>query len=268
MARTLKDLIKASGNTGVSGQSFRVHVTGAVTGAKMTDWNISASSYSGHPTELGGPLSGGAYNDATVLSVTNTITRGSRAHNIQRNLLSDYIPVTTSGGGSVLLSAFSSGGTPTGATHAFSATLRGDTVTPTPVYSATGVNAPGSDPNPVLFSISITNGGTAATSQTVNINYAPDGGPYNPTILTTWSYSIMPRTWATTDFDVEWHSNTTYTGLLSTLYEYQASTVPPYPTNPNGLAPNETATAYLRYRRTGTSGAWTNIGAVSYYNPV
>jgi hypothetical protein len=39
MPKTLKALIQASGNTGSAGQSFRNHVTGAVTGARMSEYS-------------------------------------------------------------------------------------------------------------------------------------------------------------------------------------------------------------------------------------
>ena len=81
MARTLLNLIKASGYSGVAGQSFRNNVTGAGTGVKMSDYNLDGWVWdtAGAPTAVAWPYASG-----TSWAMTFTFTEGSKAKLIRR----------------------------------------------------------------------------------------------------------------------------------------------------------------------------------------
>jgi hypothetical protein len=80
MPYTLFHLIKASGNAGTSGQSFRNHVTGAASGTKMSDYKISTANYAGEE-----PTTEFPYNHGEVFNMTLTFNgQGNHAHHIKR----------------------------------------------------------------------------------------------------------------------------------------------------------------------------------------
>lgn len=184
MALNLIELIKASGSSGISGQSFDGHVPGTTSGVKMSDYRISALSYTSYSSE------GVTYNNTAQPSFTITysgnVTRGAQASNIQR---------TTSSAWSVEMWIYSGSGIPTAsivsasAGSTFSATVQIDM--PSDFGSTTiacTTTANGSQPSTYgdiwggSHNYSTTYSGVASMQLALRLTYDPDTAAFNPTL--------------------------------------------------------------------------------------
>lgn len=87
MSKDLYTLIRASGNSGASGQSFKNHVTGAASGVSMTDYRVTGfTSVSGQPNAPGVTT----YASPTTFDVYLTLVRGAKAYLIENLITSAH----------------------------------------------------------------------------------------------------------------------------------------------------------------------------------
>jgi hypothetical protein len=265
MSRTLKNLIKASGNSGAIGQSFRNHVTGAVTGAKMSDYNVDGWSFSAPPTN------GSTYTGTQNFGGSITFTQGSRASNIKRTGAAMFDPTPTLSateptGGSVRVTTNSIVGAATGSSYNVQVKPGYNDVGSTPngdpgwFDGYTSPSNPGgsSAANVTMFGFlggvgAVTGSQTAAWTDL----YVVDIGPYNSSLSVARSIFMNNRLEDTSDWDWEWHSNSSYTALLTATPTYTFSSLP-----------DSAHTFYLRAARIlNFSHIWQNIGAVTFTDP-
>lgn len=267
----LQRLIIASGGVGVPGESFRNDVTGAASGARMSDYRLTAVGFSGEPApEL-------TYDDNDLFNVTATFTRGSRAHHIQRNVSAAWAVSIIGGptGASATVETFTANGSPLGASHSLGIRVRapyggspaisGNLTQPAALEPAD----PDADPWPVRLTFSVGGGGTGTTAMTLEPLYVVDAGAFNTALTDAWPMTINNRSWSTSDYECEWHGNSGFTDLLSTSATYDLTNSALYPSVPEGLFGGEEITVYLRYRLVGGS-TWTEYGgtgAVFYEDP-
>src|SRR3954468_17540838 len=225
MTWTLKNLIKASGNSGAVGQSFRNHVAGAVTGAAMTDYKITALSFASPPTN------GNTYTGTQNFGGSITFTQGSRASNIKRT--GAVYTISPSGmfdtGGSVTLTTNSIVGASTGSSINIQVKAGYDDNGSSPVgnpgwfdgYTSPTVPAGTGSDNVTMFG-SLTGVSAVSGSQFFQWTetYTPDIGPYNSDFSFLRQIYMNNRLEDTTDWDWEWHANSSYTSLLSSTDTY------------------------------------------------
>lgn len=238
MAKNLIELISASGGAGSAGQSFKGNVspTQAVsdmTGFKLSDYLVTAVSWSGYPQEAT------AYSDNHLFNITATITRNPQAYRIQR-LNSSAFAITLSyysgdyGNGSYTVESFSANGSPQGssydvgirvrgpeqtaagsATAVINYTYRGDSGTPlSQPPSTAGVEWSGN------YTVSASNTNIGSSQLSLRIVYDPDVAQFNNTYSTegtsgtsgaTGDYmiNITNAGLIDTDLEVRWWSNQT-----------------------------------------------------------
>lgn len=276
MPRTLLYLIKASGYSGTSGQSFRYHVAGSpTTGTKMSDYNCTAWT-----RDQDAP----GNNGETLLSspqsfvLTYQLTKGSKFSSIQR---------TDSGSVGAFMS--SSGVGVPGASCSLSSigitsTQVGYTLNvaskPTPgaqpasnisswqnptVYGATKwfadysypTLAPVGTAESIAFALDTTSSPGSPGSQVydVDVHYTPDIGPYNSTLTETYHLLMTDRVTTLGDFDIEWSndgSTVASTGAFHTRLQSVAY---------------ENFTVYYRYRYAGSGGSFSSWQAVQWQDP-
>jgi hypothetical protein len=265
MAWKLTDLILASGNSGVAGQSFRNHVTGAVTGAAMTDYQVTGWSFSAPPTN------GATYTGTQNFGGNITFTQGSRAGNIKRTgaAMTDPVPTlsyTAPTGGTFAITTNSIVGAATGSTY---------NVQITPGYNNTGsspagnpgwfdgytspTTPAGTGPDNVTMFGSLTGVGAVTGSQGASWSdiYVVDIGPFNSTLSVARSILMNNRLEDVGDWDWEWHANSSYTSLLSSVYTYTF-----------GSSQNGVTTAWVRAaRKLSFTHIWENVGAITFTDP-
>lgn len=218
MPLNLIELIKASGSTGVSGQSFKGNVLpkqsiSDMTGFKMSDYKISSLSFSGSI-----PVSdAGTYANNSSFTVTATFVRGTQAYRIQRNesaawsigrwgSVGDPFTATITG-----FTSNSSGASHT-ITFQLSAPATGSKSVSTSVNHS-GSQPSGTNPWPVQWtaSIGVGTGGTATIA--VHTNYDPDTANFNQSInnrdnndIPTWNNIPITRgQYTVSDYEIEWH---------------------------------------------------------------
>ncbi len=283
MARNLKNLIIASGYAGVSGQSFRNHVTGSGTGTAMSDYNMGSPSWTNGFTQL---LSGAPY--PTPYTKTDlTLTLGlfnSKADKIQSKNLSNWT-----------LSVISPGSTASGSLNSISwsgnigtlnLTLFGELTTGTPTTNLTrwyqGYTSPyvpfETTIGPPYTCTTLENCGNCVSDCTTSYNvdftfsvngisasgsadsdiylsYAPDNysAGYNPPIYgpgptggSSWSITQNRRDGSIPVVtSIEWATDSGFTNVVSTSTTYTISS--------DHLA---NVDVYLRYKLDG-AGSWT-----------
>lgn len=183
MPLNLIELLKADGKAGISGQTFD-QVTGTVAGTKMTDYRISALTYTSYSSEAT------TYNSTAQSSFTITysgnVTRGSAASNIQR---------TNSAAWSVQLWVYSGTGIPTAAISSasagstFSATVQ---ITMPTDYSGSTISCStsqnGGQPSTYgdiwggTHQYAVTYTSIGSMQLALRLTYDPDNANFNPTI--------------------------------------------------------------------------------------
>lgn len=272
MARDLISLIQASNFGGTAGQSFRNHVTGAMDGTKMSDYLIPEISVDSAPSP------NVAYPKSQSFSVSFTLSNfgGSASAILQRTLSAwslQMLPVsgTTSGLEYRFLSGGAGpgiGGGPGGGAVAFA--VSGAQVGSVTYSGSCRFNTPSSltpaDPERIRFEsfVTTTNPGGAYSIAEFIPSFAPDIGGFNDVLYPTGSglnggfpISSSQRPVDISQFNVEWHGNSSYSGTPS-----GSSTI--YVT---GFIsePGDTHTIWLRTRVTAT-GSWTNYGPISFFD--
>lgn len=259
MARTLKTLIQASGNSGAVGQSFRNHVTGAATGAKMTDYILSAWGFSG-----GVPAPELTYTTSQAFAMNIDHTQGSRAFNIKRT-------------GAVVTESDIS--VPLGATIALSsnntvAASTGSTITVTvgapynPAATAvcnsgwfdgyTYPSAPGDQAaHPVTMYHTLSGAGGSGTQHvTWYLIYQPDIPGFNPQLMTSFDANFNNRAETTADWEFQFYSDSGYTTLVGSSVSYTFDSLP-----------EQISTYWTKARRIGSGGSYGALGPTSFTDP-
>lgn len=275
MPRDLLHLIKASGFSGVSGQNFLNHVTGAASGAGMVDYNLISWDLDqddpgdGGETELTSPQS---------WALTFALTKNSRFHHIQR---------TDSGAVGVNIS---SGGV---SVPGSSASLSSIAITATQVAFTLNVASkpiPGAQPNSTIasyhnpgvwgvgkwfanasyptlpggsnaesieFFLDTTSGVGSPGSQVydVDVHYTPDNGPYNPTLTDSYPILMEDRVVTLSDFEIQW-SNDASTVASTGNYHTRLQS-----------AFGESFSVYYRYRYAGSGAAFSAWQQVQWTDP-
>lgn len=267
---TLRDLIRASGYAGTSGQSFRNNVAGAASGAKMSDYKCNGWAFSTGGTAPDTAPVGGAYDGTQTFDMDIDFTQGSRASYIKRTgAMLVFDPLTSSNGAgyeahvvsqSVVGAASGShvqiSVTPPYATGTGSSITKG---TPWYVgYTNPSMPPAGMGTMQVRFFVQFTNG--TNTPVVVNtqfqFSYTPDIGPFNPTLVKEYiNIPFHKRLDTLLDYDIEYHANSTYTSLAGGGVSFDVDT-----------NPGDSFTYWIRYRLKGSTGSWTNLGSETWHD--
>lgn len=250
MPRTIYYLVKASGNSGVSGQTFLGHVTGAASGVgcKTSDYYLNGATLDQDTPGQGGNVT---YDSPQSWILTFQLQKGSRFHHIQRtdlaaldvNMDSDGVSVT---GASATITSKSISSTQLGFTLNLSSQPRTGSQPASNIAVWTNPGsygdgkwfvgytyptlAPVGTAESIEFFFHTTSspgGGTNVRNYDVYVHYVPDNGPYNPTLI--WHDEILMRDRGTvlSDFEIEWSrdgvnvhgSGNYFTRLQSVAYE-------------------------------------------------
>jgi hypothetical protein len=263
MPRTLRYLVKAkTGSFPTTGQSAKT-LLGASSGDRGSDWFISSWAYGGsEPSES--PAF--PYSDGHSFAMTFTITRGSKASQIQRT--GSVLGITPSGpaGFSAVLTTNSVVGATGSVTVQVTAPYYNNSASVVAGqhwfrdYTYPTEPPPGAGTLPVTMRAQISGAsGTGQQNVAFTIYYKPDtadADQFNPNLTKT--YSNIPfynRPEAVTDFEIEWHLNSSYTNLAHTGASFEEDS-----------DPLESWTYYLRYRRIGET-SWVNVGAQTWNDP-
>lgn len=248
MARTLRDLIRACGHAGTSGQSFRNHVTGAVTGVHMSQYIVSAWQLNNLPAPEFD------YDSGTVFNLTVQFVEGSMAQYI-RLMGTNVISV------SLIDTAF--GRSVSSSHNVTSATTAPLDITVTSRYNPSasvgavshfqgqslGYTPPDFDPHPVQFDASGAGGpGTGKEVVTVHVSYPVDIANFNPPLVSEFTVSMRDRAAELSDFEIQWSSD----GVNNDLGSGNSIIV-------NQSASGQDISVWQRWRFVGTSvwSAWT-----------
>lgn len=269
-------LIKCSAGAGSSGQSFKVNVTGAVSGAKFTDYKFTSWDWNtGLPSP---PDSGVKYDSGHVFTVSGSMTCGSRAGNVIRTGTNlgivgasysiqaegDDVNVTAD---AVSTTAMSASVTVTGQVNPGLFPLTGSSVSGIADYwygtpTSTDQSSPPANNDPV-----------EAHFHAAPVATAPDGGFLdmtwdmvisNPNLGTglfnpsptpmSMTARVNNRGLSASDFSWEWHAASDYSdAALSSTADYIWD---------GQVTAGDDLTLYLRYKFQGA--AWINHGAVTF----
>lgn len=249
----LSNLIAASGNAATSGQSFRNHVTGAVTGAAMRDYFITGSTWGGST-----PDPGIDYGDPqTFNGLMNLLFGHARASNILRT--GNVVVVTDAGSPyGFTVSATSS---VTGASSNTVNVTVGGPYAGDDTAGALGVfDDPGNFTDPGFLHLDgyVSPGTPSYVQCYYQVQFVPDIGSYNEMIVWTFPIKILSHARTTAGIDYEWYNDSGYTSV----YNIGAATI--------GVAsaPQDTFSKYMRWRRHEDSpgGSWNNFGLVSAHD--
>lgn len=266
----LVELIKASGNTGTSGQSFKDHVTGASGGGvSMTSYQLgSMGSYSGTPN----PPVETTYTTPQTWNIVITFSNyGANFSQIRRNGTSpwSFIGVANQTLNSVTWD--NGAGTAT-----LNTTVEGaydaNTLPGLSSFNVwyVGYTSPTQNPNSGSVSVEVypltTGGGSASGWDDYNLQwiYDPDTAAFNTNATTSsFSFRINKKAYPgwTTTYEWEIHSDSNYNNVLGTN-SYTFSSDEAY----------DADVGYIRYRikaayNGGTPGSWTNYGVIHWTDP-
>lgn len=261
-ARTLRNLIRASGFAGIAGQSFRNHVLGAASGAKMSDYRSGGISTSGEPAP-----NGVTYNDNAGFTVTVSLggsARWSYIKNVGAGKFSITPSLSPDGFAVVSPASTVNAADPSSASFSVRAPYNGTRTTSGSVWF-TGYVQPArpatTGPEPAQFYGIVTSDPPTGTSNvSVQMGYWPDAvqDTFNPFMSVTWPFTMNNRQYPTdtAQFQWEWYNNPSYTGTpVSTSPTYSFTT-----------SPGTTMDLWLRTRLVGTT-IWTNYGLVHWADP-
>lgn len=262
----------------MAGQSFRNHVAGAGAGAKMTDYKLTDWSFTG------APVSSTTYSDGASFTIDIDFTQNSRAQYIKRigagmivvaaDIGPDYSGDPVDGmqpGFGVSSSSSSVVGTASGSS--VSVTLQAPQVPPAGYnvsawfdgYTSPNYPVAGQDPDPISFKGSVFGGNPSGTSLVAfNIAYAPDNGPFNPTLYHTFTLTMYKRASDTNPnhYDWEWYTEADYLtygydGVHYVSNNSQYNTV---------SSAGQSQTVYMRAREN-ASKPWVNYGQYTFTDP-
>lgn len=217
MARNLKAAIIASGFAGTVGQSFKNHVTGAVSGDKLSDWLVSAwASWTGEPAA---PSAFTIYPNGQAFALVGTVTRGPRASNIQQLTAARFTAGLTPQAGSpsgysVVINSVTNTGT--GGVFTINVTVTSAN-TGSMVGSVTA--SPGSEPasgDPWSWTLWLDQTGVSGeTDFWLDITYNPDTGGFSAVInnftfngnLNGWPLRLANRGYESSELSFRWWDN-------------------------------------------------------------
>lgn len=276
--KNLRELIRASGTSGIDGQSFKTNVTQAGQGIKMTDYLVTGWTFTEKPPD---PIEvpGATLPDNSLIYITASFARGGNAGAIQRTDAAAWgismFPVNGNPGiTSIALEEITN--TSNGATIRLGLRVRGALVsnattqatnaiaweglqTPAVPNPPTGITVQGTrfSTQPVQ-----TNGDGGANNYYVDLLYDPDMAQFNAMLhaITDIRIRVANRGLSVDDFDYYWYANLSGStgvdpvGNTPLIYPYGTYNVGdpypagPYPTYPNGTGPGETARLYLFYK--------------------
>lgn len=208
MPLNLVELLKADGKAGIAGQTFS-QVTDAGAGIKMSDYRISAVSFTGQPVS-----DAGTYPSPSSFNIVATFTRGGLADNIQRNASSawSFTPRTGPAFNSSITSFTANSG---GASHSITLQISvpatgAKTVSPTVAHIGTAPS--GTNPWPVQWAANIGVGTGGTASLHIEAQYDPDTANFNPVLTNLdindngWINIPFTRAqYTASDYEIEWH---------------------------------------------------------------
>lgn len=256
MSYSLRDLIRASGYAGVAGQSFRNHVSGAGAGAAMSQYKCNGWTFSGEPVpEI-------TYDEGQAFTIAVDFSQGTYADWIKR--AGSGLVAITAGlspyGFDVYNQASTVVGPATGSSVSFNVHApyaSGYSLSGGAYF--TGYIPPdepaNSDPADVTFTGRVTaESPTGSDSVSVQISYAPDIGPFNPTLTHEFPFAMYRRSASTNlaDYDWQWYSDAGYTTLVTTSAAFVVTS-----------NPGDSTTYYLK-AKSKASGTYTTVGAVIF----
>lgn len=217
MAWTIKDLIKASGYAGTTGQSFLNNVLGAVSGAKATDYKQTAASWDTQTFS-------GVHNPNDSFVCTLTFTENSRAFRFRNG---GNVIVLSLNDPQVVKSSESMGSAGSGtATVTIDGKLdiAGAGVSSTFTVPASPIAfGSGGGVNTVHFIVSVNSvaSGSDFLGWHFTIPTANIGNPFNTydggSGVSSGSYSaeVRRKAPAISDYDFEWYTTNTFTTLFA-----------------------------------------------------
>ena len=268
--RSLRELIRASGNAGTAGQSFRNHVSGAVSGASMSEYVMLSTAWSGSPPQPPGEIT---YTGTVDFGLTFTATANSRFVNIRNALQAAWSLYTLSGNGteSVSWQSFSWSGLVLSATVRVTAPVAGTGATITSSAAFVSGAPSASDPESVRFHVDASGGGGGSTQDfTIRADWQPVPSLWEDLVTTAWPVRWAQRAYGNTDILVEWfHSASDRdagTNRVGTGNTHVPGSVPPYPSDVNGTLPGESATMYARWAYATAPTSWTGV-TITFTDP-
>lgn len=260
--RDLRTLIQASGFSGVSGQSFRNHVSGAATGVAMSDYFISGVVFT---NPLDPPPT--SYPDNTTYFATASLSVfGTMAGAIlNRSTTAWQVSATETedagtGQSASLTSVAWSGGTAILGLNVRGAYTPGTPSTTANVYFR-DYSYPSEPPDAATYPVrfAIVSGSVAASGSAtmyVNIAFTPDmyAAGFNPStnnasVLEDWRVRVDRIANPGQTIEVEWHTDSGFTSLYSTAMAFDIDS-----------DVNTDVSYWLRYRNAGSTGSWTAYG--------
>lgn len=273
MGKNLVELIKASGNAGVAGQTFKGNVSPTQAVSDMTGFSMSSYLLGTDGSVTGIPLLPNEWvydSETTFTIVQNFASYGANFFRIRRDGTAPWNPLGTvqhtlnsvtwdEGNANVTLSVTCLGefdpATAPGVST-FLAYWQGYTVPNVP---------PGSGAEYVVLAPVVTGGvsPSGTDDRTLQFIFDPDIAQFNSSFTTgSWPLRISRRAYPgwTTLYEWELHSTSAYTDdppLSTNTYVFVSYPQDNYPLG------------YVRYRiraqyNGGTAGAWTNFGLVSW----
>lgn len=267
--RSLRELIRASGNAGTAGQSFRNHVTGAVTGARMSEYVMLSTAWSGSQPQPPGEIT---YAGTVDFGLTFTATANSRFVNIRNALQAAWSLYTLSGNGTATVSwqGFSWSGLVLSATVRVTAPVAGTGATITSSAAFVSGTPSAGDPESVQFRVDASGGGGSTQDFTIRADWQPVPSLWEDLVTTAWPVRWTQRAYGNADILVEWfHSASDRdagTNRVGTGNTHIPGSVPPYPSNASGTLPGESATMYARWAYATAPTSWTGV-TITFTDP-
>lgn len=218
MAWTLRDLIIASGFAGTSGQSFRNHVVGAASGAKMSDYKQTAASWDVQTFP-------GLHNPNESYTCTITFTEGSRARFFRNSGNVVIIDLNTVG---VIKSGeslgFANSGTVT-VTVDGNLDIGGAGVSSITTVPASPFGSPGQGGSPLLVrwipTVNSISSGSDFKGWRLTLPRANTGYPFNTYAPSTgiaggqYEVEVRRKAPSITDYDFEWYNDSFFSSLFA-----------------------------------------------------
>lgn len=293
--KNLRELIRASGKSGINGQSFKTNVNEAGQGIRMTDYLITGWTFTEKPPD---PIesTNPTLADNSLIYITAAFARGGNAGAIQRTDAAAWgISMFPTSGDATEASATLESLTYTdrGATIRLGLRVRGSLIANSLLQSANAVafgdlQTP-AIPNPpegitvrgTKFSTApiASNGDGGAKNFWIDLIYDPDTAQFNGSLhsMNDIRIQVANRGLSVNDFDYRWYANLSgntgvdQVGNTATIYPYGTYNTGdpypsgPYPTYPNGTGPGETARLYLFYKlKTESDIMWRGPVLVEY----
>lgn len=265
MTRSLKTLIQASNNSGAAGQSFKNHVAGAVAGAHMRDYIITAWEFTDQV-----PAPELIYTGPQNFHMDIAFTQGSRASNVKRTgAVATILPVNVPPGAGVGFALNSIVGAATGSQVTVSASP-GYNPSASPVQNSgwfDGYTPPTAPPNQLPASVLMYHslvgaGGSGSQHIQWYVKYTPglnnDATGFNPAMTSPlFDANMYNRAEDISDWEFQWFSDSGYSVLV---YDGPAGVT-------ISSSPGQTTTFWTQGRRIASGGTYSHLGAVSFTDP-